>query len=139
MSMAKVMVELHAGYGDGFGVILVDDAGRVQINPARKVKRYADGSPMETWKQTILSAPSVDLVDGGVRVSPGAIKRIIGPLDCPEASRVRARRYTKNFRDNGFVSLASDEEIVAAMSHTSEPATHAAICTLQAKYQPQPV
>ena len=113
-----VMVELHAGYGDGYGVVRVSDSGPV-VNPARKVTHYTNGERngerLDAWEVAILSAPSVDLVDGGVRVPPGAIKRVIGPLDGPDACRVRAKRFTKNWSDGRFADRATDAEIVAAL------------------------
>ena len=133
--MAKVMVELERGYGDGYGVVAVDDTEKVIVNPAREVPRhYRDGWPIAEWRRAILAQPSVDLIDDGVRVPPGAIVRIIGPLDCPEAARIRARRYTKNWGDSAFVGLATDAEIVEAMCHDDEPSTRAACRALRAKY-----
>lgn len=122
-----LMVELHSGYGDGFGVVEVDADGKIETNPARK-----DGSPMDAWRQKILSASSIDLVDGGVRVPPGAVKRIIGPLDSPEAARVCARRFTKNWGDSRFVDFATGEELVAALA-SDDHATNA-LSALAVKY-----
>lgn len=131
--MDKIMVELASGYGDGYGVVAADN-GQLVINPARSVTRYADGSPMEPWKQKLLSSTSVDLIDGGVRVPPGAVVRIIGPLDCPEAVRIRVRRFVRNWPDQRFVALATDQELADALAADDGHAIHAALCALESRY-----
>jgi hypothetical protein len=130
--MKTIMVELYQGYGDGYAEVRVADDGQPAVNPARRVKTYSDGSRMERWRQEVLSSPSIDLVDKGVRVPIGAIKRVIGPLDCPEAVRVRANRYTKNWHDRAFVALASDADLAHAMSLPTEPEVYAAMSALRA-------
>ena len=125
----QVMVELHNGYGDGFGVVAVDSAGVPIVNPGHAVKSYAGGEPMEQWRRAILSAPYI-AVDG-VRVPSSAIKRIVGPLECPEAIRIRAGRYTKNWRDRAFVSIASDEQLAMAMAGPHESEIYDRMCNLR--------
>lgn len=98
----QVMVELHQGYGDGYGTVSVDDSGHPVIEPDTHATHYSDqGVPttakIEDWKRKILAQQTVVLIDGGVRVPVGAIKRVIGPLDCPEAVQVNFERETKNW------------------------------------------
>lgn len=98
---AQIMVELHDGYGDGYGVVMADDAGEPTVEPGTHATHYSDhgqaAGRIEEWKRTVLAQPSVILVDGGVKVPTGAIKRVIGPLDCPEAVQVAFERETKNW------------------------------------------
>lgn len=136
MSKQLVMVALHSGYGDGYGVVRVKESGSVEVNPAHKVTHYVDGSKIEAWKAEILSQPSIDLVDRGVRVGPGAIKRIIGPLDGVEARRVRLRRYMKNggYEAYAMIERVSDEDILALPFDRTEPELWEATGELWKKY-----
>ncbi len=110
--MTTVMVELATGYGDGYAVVEADDAG----------------TPVVTGQK-------VDLLDSHTRVPAGAVRRIIGPPDCPEAVRVRARRYTRPWIESGFVALATDAELSAAMGHATEPDTYRAMTALRDRYR----
>lgn len=128
----QVMVELRQGYG--YGVVELDYGGNISLEPGRKVTQYENGWPMEKWVSAIHAQAQVALVDKGVKVLPHAVVRVIGPLDCAEASRVRAKRYSSNWADSNFIDQATDEEIIAAMGHTEEPETYAAMCDLRKKY-----
>lgn len=108
-SRQTVMVELVRGYGDGYGI----------------VRRRNDGQFADLTGDTVL------LRDGGVRVPTGAIRKILGPLDCPAAIRVHAERYTRAWSDNRFVALASDGDLLHAMTRGSEPEIYDAMRTLR--------
>lgn len=129
----NVMVELRSGYGDGYGIVAVAD-GEVAVNKAEKVTHYVDGTRMAAWTAAILSRPSVALIDARVRVHPGAVKRVIGPLDCPEAVRVRAARFTRNWGDRAFIAKASDAELAAALAGEDHAAVSGSLGALRAKY-----
>ena len=136
----RVMVELQSGYSDGYGVACVDEDGRLLVNAAKNHDGYyrdEGGNKvgrMEEWKRKALSSASVDL-ESGVRVPTSAIASIIGPIDCPESARIRAKRYTAYWRGgNDFVAAATDEEIVAAMGLASEQEVHAAMRALRIRY-----
>ncbi len=110
--MKTVMVELATGYGDGYAVVEADDAGA-----------------------PIVARSKVDLLDSHTRVPAGAVRRVVGPLDCPEAVRARARRYTRSWVDSDFVTRATDAELAAAMGHDNEPATYRAMAALRGQYR----
>lgn len=131
----NALVELHAGYGDGYGIVAIDANGQPIEASGRNVKTYGDGYPLEPWKQKILAKPTINLIDSGVAVPVGAVKRVVGPTNCPEAARVLATRYTRNWVGREFVAQASDEELLAAMSCESERDTFAAMDSLRSKYQ----
>lgn len=135
-SKNEVMVELYPGYGDGFGIVRLAENGQPDINPARRVTHWTseDGTKikMDAATSAILSRASVTLIDSGVRVDTGAIKRVIGPIECPEAIRVRATRYTKNWSDAGFISKATDDQLFSAMTRETEREVRAAMSALRA-------
>ncbi len=110
--MKTVMIELATGYGDGYAVVEADDAG----------------TPVVTGQK-------VDLLDNHTRVPAGAVRRVIGPPDCPEAIRTRARRYTRPWADSDFVGRATDAELAAAMGHAAEPDTYRAMTALRDRYR----
>lgn len=129
MSKAQVMVELQRGYGDGYGIIQVDDAGKMVEATGRKATHYIDGSKIPDHLRAILSQPSVSL--GGVVVPTSAIKRVIGPLDCEEAVTVRAKQMTGSWVNKAFVDMASVEELRDALSQGD---SYKAMCELRTKY-----
>src|SRR5437667_5648284 len=134
-----LMVELQQGYGDGYGTVQAASDGAPVVEPGRKVTYYYDDGGkrtsrlIEKWKREIFAQPSVALFEG-VRVPASAVKRVIGPLDCPEACRVRMRRFTANWSDRGFVGMATDDGGVAAMQRDDFEATYAACTALRARY-----
>lgn len=131
--MTHVMAELHTGYGDGYGVIAVTDIDQPVTEPGSKATHYSDGGgKIEKWKRDLLAQPGV-IVDGRVKVPTGAVKRIIGPLDCPEAVRVRIKRYLSNCYEaaNRLLSVATDEELLAVVQSND---WHGAIAPLWKKY-----
>lgn len=133
-----VMVELCRGYGDGYGVVEIDEHTIPVSTQSKPPKYYTDhgqptGCPIDEATRNFLSQPFVALRDGGVKVPSHAIRRIIGPLDCDEAVRVRAKRYTVNWNDRKFVDLATAEELRSAFGPREED-TYAAMVALKTKY-----
>lgn len=130
-----IMVELGRGYGDGYGVVEADDAGQPVVQPGRTIKgQTLTGDAEATAHARAMSRPQVYLRDSNVLVPPGAIRRVIGPIDCAEAARVRVSRYAKNWGSRAFITAATDAEITAAASHATERETYAACCELQRRY-----
>lgn len=116
--MANVMVELLGGYGDGYGVVSVDDAGRPKIEPNFTGNRYEDGGKIEAWRLAILRHSTHLLTDAGVKVPVGAIARVIGTMDCPEAVKVRVKRCLRNATSGAreaVLASATHEEMVEAL------------------------
>ncbi len=134
--MKTVMVELAKGYGDEYAVVEADDAGAPIVTRRVVGPCYTDTRvPIPERDRAIMAAPGVDLLDSHTRVPAGAVRRVIGPLNCPEAVRVRARRYTRNWTNSDFVALATDAELAAAMGHATEPIAYRAMTELRDQYR----
>lgn len=109
--MAEVFVELARGYGSGYGVVIVGDDGSIPVVNDKCDGWYKDEkgervSRMPRDVQALLSSPRVQV--NGVMVPSGAITRVIGPLDCPEAKRIRLRLRQRN-RSNPLSRDAIDQ------------------------------
>ena len=105
--------------------------GKPKLTKSRKVTHYANGKRMPAGVSARLSGQHVVLVGSRVQVSPGDIVRIVGPLDCDEAVRIRARAYTQNWLDNQFVESAPADDLRAALANPTEPLVHAAMCAIR--------
>jgi hypothetical protein len=110
--------------------------GKLVVEAARKVTHYITPEntkiPMADEVAARLSGRHIVLLDAGVKVTPSDIKRIVGPLDCDEAVRIRARKYTTNWGDRAFVEIAAASDLRAALDLPTEGETYRAMCALRA-------
>lgn len=120
-----VLLKLQNGYGDGYGIADANEDGRPVVEPGRDAKYYRDEAgneiknmPLPGAVRNLLAQPAVVLVDGPapVKVPTNAVIRVIGPLDCDEAVRVRFRR-SLNYCDGHkeILERASMDEMRALM------------------------
>lgn len=92
--MTEVLVELRTGYGDGYGVVRINDAGAPVVTNGK-----------------------VRLLDGMVSVPAGAIVRVIGPVDSPDGLRVRVKRmHNIDLADRAAIGKSTDAELQDAFA-----------------------
>jgi hypothetical protein len=122
-----LMVQLAGGtYG-----VTESENGKPKRTAARKVTHYTNGQKMAPDVAARLSGQHVILVDAGVKVAPGDIIRVVGTVDCDEAVRIRAAKYTRNWTRNQFVETASVDALRAALAKPTEPEVYAAMCAIR--------
>lgn len=115
------------GIGDGYGIVRSKDGQPIVVTPGPHDGFYrCDGEKtaykMPRWEQHMLSSPYYQ-ADDGVKLLTSQVQRIVGPLNCAEAQRVRLRRRCYCFCDQAFQRAAfavadsgTDEEVAQALA-----------------------